>query len=635
VVRLGILRTVSARRSLSFFLAGVVCLAIWQIWLTWRLMEQDRRLELQRLEQVADLAVDQFERTLEDWKLALNEVDALPPSRALRSRFPADSSLVLVARNSVTVDPPKPLLYLPYPPAHSGQLAPAFAVAEKLELRDRQYNRAIAALQVLVGNPTTRPEALLRIARLEGKLNRPEDALQAYHRLAGETALSPTGAPYALLAAAARCRIFAKLGRSEAARAEGESLRTALLEGRWPLDRETFKSNWAELHHLGFATAQPPKASLDLSELVSELYMRDMHMVSIGATFGKGATYWNSDLRDVRFDRSMPGGRFVTLIFPPNWLNSTLKVPENFGWALLSAGVRTATGVYVTRSLPPDVSRKVEFFSSPAAQAGTYRRRALWLAGIVVTVLFVLASAYAMYRGISQELKVARLQSDFVAAVSHEFRSPLTTLRTLTELLTHDRIADESRRKQSYLFLDRESNRLNRLVEDLLDFGRMESHRKQYRIEPRDAFALVRSAIADFTEEAVANGFHVELNLGPGPATVRADEEAFRRALRNLLENAVKYSPECRTVWVDGAVKDHQVVISVRDDGMGIDPREQREIFQKFMRGNAAKKAGIKGTGIGLSMVQQIIEALGGQIRLESAVGVGSTFTIVLPLIDH
>jgi signal transduction histidine kinase len=280
-------------------------------------------------------------------------------------------------------------------------------------------------------------------------------------------------------------------------------------------------------------------------------------------------------------------------------------------------------------------SGKVEFFSSPAAQADTYRRRALWLAGVVLMVLLVLAGAYAIHRGISQELKFARLQSDFVAAVSHEFRSPLTTLRTLTELLTHDRIADESRRKQSYLFLDRESNRLTRLVEDLLDFGRMECRRKQYRIEPRDAFTLVRSAIADFTEEAVANGFHVEANLGPGPATIRADQEAFRRALRNLLENAVKYSPECRTVWVDGAVKDHQVAISVRDHGMGIDPREQREIFQKFVRGNAAKKAGIKGTGIGLSMVQQIIEALGGQIRLESAVGVGSTFTIVLPLVEH
>jgi signal transduction histidine kinase len=162
----------------------------------------------------------------------------------------------------------------------------------------------------------------------------------------------------------------------------------------------------------------------------------------------------------------------------------------------------------------------------------------------------------------------------------------------------------------------------------------MESGRKQYRMEHYDAFRLVRSAVADFSEEASANGFHVETNLGPGPATVQADEEALRRAVRNLLENAMKYSPECRTVWVDGEVNDHRVSISVRDQGMGIDPREQRAIFQKFVRGNAAKKAGIKGTGIGLSMVHQISEALGGEIRLQSKVGAGSTFTIVLPLIE-
>lgn len=169
-------------------------------------------------------------------------------------------------------------------------------------------------------------------------------------------------------------------------------------------------------------------------------------------------------------------------------------------------------------------------------------------------------------------------------------------------------------------------------MEDLLDFGRMESGRKQYRMETHDAFQLVRSAVVDFSEEASAHGFHVETILDAGRATVQADEEALRRAIRNLLENAMKYSPVCRTLWVEGEVKDYHVSISVRDQGMGIDPREQRAIFQRFVRGAAAKKAGIKGTGIGLSMVRQISEALGGEIRLESKVGAGSTFTIVLPL---
>jgi signal transduction histidine kinase len=124
------------------------------------------------------------------------------------------------------------------------------------------------------------------------------------------------------------------------------------------------------------------------------------------------------------------------------------------------------------------------------------------------------------------------------------------------------------------------------------------------------------------------------MTLEDGAATIRADQEALRRAIRNLLENAVKYSPECHTVWVDGRVNRRKVAISVRDRGMGIEPGEQRDIFQKFVRGGAARKAGIKGTGIGLSMVRQIVEAAGGEVRLESEVGVGSKFTIVLPLTD-
>ena len=240
-------------------------------------------------------------------------------------------------------------------------------------------------------------------------------------------------------------------------------------------------------------------------------------------------------------------------------------------------------------------------------------------------------------RLIAFSLKQAQLQSDFVSAVSHEFRTPLTSLRTITELLAQKRIPDESRRQESYVLLDRETTRLHRLVEDLLDFGRMESGRKQYRIKPHDAFELMLAILEDFSEHAESHGFLVEADLGSdgsSAARIQVDEEAFRRAVRNLLDNAVKYSPVCRTIWVNAMVRDHHVLISVRDQGMGIDGDEHHAIFQKFVRGDAAKKAGINGTGIGLAMVKQISEAMGGEVRLQSEVGVGSTFTLLLPLAD-
>jgi len=256
---------------------------------------------------------------------------------------------------------------------------------------------------------------------------------------------------------------------------------------------------------------------------------------------------------------------------------------------------------------------------------------------VVVALLLLrrLLLSVRRHRLIELDAKRAQLQSDFVAAVSHEFRSPLTTLRTITDLLVQGRIGDEARRQQSYVFLDRETIRLQNLVEDLLDFGRMESGRKQYRMAPCDPFQLARAAVTDLSEQAEAEGFHIETNLNGAGARIHADEEALRRAIRNLLENAMKYSPQCRTVWVDGELNAHRVSISVRDQGMGIDVSEQRAVFQKFFRGDAAKKAGINGTGIGLAMVQQISEAMGGEIRLQSEVGVGSTFTLLLPLVEE
>jgi signal transduction histidine kinase len=633
-----ILRILSARRGLSLFVAGVVCLAAWQVWLTWRLMEQDGNLELQRsrerLGQIADLAVAQLAASLDDWNLSLHELNSLPPSHALQARLPVGATFILLSPDSINVYPTRPLLFTPVAPLVQAQSFRAFDVADELELRDQQYDSAIAKLQILTRESATRPEALLRIARIEHKMNRKEAALDTYGLLTGGTALNPSATPYAVLALAARCRILKELGRQQQASKEAETLRAGLLEGRWPLHRETFEYYWSELYPLGISASQPPSSSVAFSMLVSNLYDQWQSAKLQGSSDAgrrlqpdSSLLVWNSTT-----------GHLSAFISPPDWLNYNLKLPSNAGdirWKLLLTGTAATKGFTTTRSLAEaQLPGRLEFTSLRPLSSATSSRHALWLVGVGLMFTVMLGSGYVLQRAVGRELRVARLQSDFVAAVSHEFRSPLTTLRTITELLAQDRIQDESRRRQSYVFLDHETNRLHRLVEDLLDFGRMESGRKQYHMEAHDAFKLVRAAVTDVGEQAAAKGFRVETNLDLAPVSIRADEEAFRRAVRNLLENAMKYSPECRTVWVSGAVANSEVSISVRDQGMGIDASEQQAIFQKFVRGDAAKKAGIKGTGIGLAMVAQISEAMGGVIRLQSEVGVGSTFTLVLPLAD-
>jgi len=258
-------------------------------------------------------------------------------------------------------------------------------------------------------------------------------------------------------------------------------------------------------------------------------------------------------------------------------------------------------------------------------------RRRLLLLAFTLVATFVLAGSYFIARAVTRELEVVRLQSDFVSAVSHEFRTPLASLRQLSELLSDGRVPSERRRQEYYQGLRRASERLYRLVESLLDFGRMQAGARQYRFELVETESLFRSVVEEFAEEAGERGYRVDIAQQGHLPRVQADREALSRALWNLLDNAVKYSPQNKTVWAEATCENGQVAIRVCDKGLGIAPHEQKQIFKKFVRAASADAAGAKGTGLGLTMVEHIIAAHGGQVRVDSEPGVGSTFTIILP----
>ena len=271
--------------------------------------------------------------------------------------------------------------------------------------------------------------------------------------------------------------------------------------------------------------------------------------------------------------------------------------------------------------------------SDPRADfAQLAERRRLLLLGLATIALLLLVGLYAVTRGVTRELEAARLQSDFVSAVSHEFRTPLTSLKQLAELLSSGRVSSEERRARYYQVMEQESGRLHRLVEGLLDFGRMEAGALEFHKEKVSIRELVRDVVADFEAEIADQSFGVELNDHDLRATASVDVEALRRAVWNLLDNAAKYSPDCQTVWVDVAQKDGHATIAVRDEGLGIPSGELEAVFNKFVRGTSSEGRGTKGTGIGLAMVRHIVEAHGGEVRVESQVGRGSTFTIQIPI---
>jgi signal transduction histidine kinase len=229
---------------------------------------------------------------------------------------------------------------------------------------------------------------------------------------------------------------------------------------------------------------------------------------------------------------------------------------------------------------------------------------------------------------------MARQQSDFVSAVSHEFRTPLTALRQLSELFIQGRVPSDEVRQKYYEALDRESGRLERLVEGLLKFGRMEAGAEKHQFAAIDMEDFLRKLVAEFLHHA-GRHCHVELNTNGKGLAVRADSEALGCAVWNLLDNAVKYSQENRAVWMELGRVNGSVAIRVRDQGMGIAPDDQGRIFQKFVRGAAARSLGVPGTGIGLAVAHQIVKRHGGEIQLESEPGQGSTFTVLLPAIKE
>jgi signal transduction histidine kinase len=257
------------------------------------------------------------------------------------------------------------------------------------------------------------------------------------------------------------------------------------------------------------------------------------------------------------------------------------------------------------------------------------RRNLLWV-GLVLLVAVVVGGGYFMLRVVARELAVARQQNEFVAAVSHEFRTPLTSLRQFTDLLQDDDALPVAKRRRFYQAQARATARLQGLVESLLDFGRMEAGAHPYLRRPLDVAALVRGVTEDFGREVEAQGFTVQA-VTEECGEVEADADALTRALWNLLENAVKYSGDSRTVWVRVERNGGEVAIRVEDRGMGIPRSEQRSVFRRFVRWAEALRNGIKGTGIGLAMVEHTMRAHDGRVELESAPGQGSVFTIRLP----
>jgi signal transduction histidine kinase len=230
------------------------------------------------------------------------------------------------------------------------------------------------------------------------------------------------------------------------------------------------------------------------------------------------------------------------------------------------------------------------------------------------------------------EFLSSRRHIEFVSAVSHEFRNLVASICMLTEKLKPGTILNESEKSDCHRILASAGERLRRRVEELLEFGRMLAGAVEYALEEIDPARLLRDVTAEFQSEVTHRGYEVQVKVVDDLPFVYGSRTALASVIWNLLDNAVKYSPECFTVWAEARLVNDRIEFRVCDHGHGVPKDEQQHIFQKFIRGGAAKAGVIEGLGLGLYIVTRIVEAHHGVVSLESELGKGSIFAVHLPV---
>ena len=261
------------------------------------------------------------------------------------------------------------------------------------------------------------------------------------------------------------------------------------------------------------------------------------------------------------------------------------------------------------------------------------RNSFLHSAGATLLVLvFLLIGMVLIIRATDREARLAQAKSNFVANVSHELKTPLSLLSLFSEILELGLVDNEEKKTEYYRIIRHESLRLNNVIDNILDFAKIEAGRKTYKFADGDMAEVIKNVLSSYRYQIANCGFDVQTNLQPDLPPVVIDRDAMAQAISNLVDNAIKYSGDVKQLSIKTATLGSDLSIEIADHGIGIPRAEQAKVFEKFYRVGNGLVHDVKGSGLGLSLVKHIIEAHKGTISVESDVGKGSRFTILLPL---
>ena len=578
------------------------------------------------------------------WQQAIDQValaGVASPGRwpdRIRKAVDGSSSAVVLTESAgvVAAIPAANLLYRvgspPPNPASRLPVSPLLAEAESLELRLNKFDQAAELYRRVLASSGDTPAATIalhRLGRTLKKAGRNAEAVAVWEKLRLRPPTPIGSLPSDLLARIA----LLDLKPSQAGPAL--DLYRDLTVGRWRLAKSSYLFYSEKVRGL-----LPPSAAAEGEQIerrkmtltwAVERFLESPRRISTGA----GAAFvavWRSEpfVAIVVAEPSLGADFWPTLFGAPLDRELDFSVAASDGPLLFGPAPLASHAVEQMVQLPGLPLRLTVWPKDPEALLRRGAARQNFYLGMVGGIVALLAlGSYLAVRTVRAELAVAQMKAGFVSTVSHEFRSPLAGINQLAEMLRDGRVEDGEQRQHYYEMIVSETQRLRRLVENILDFSRMEEKRKQYRFEPFDTGAWLEGLAGGFRKELAASRCELSVSIPADLPRLAGDREALTTAVHNLLDNAAKYSNGSTGIRLEARTEGADLLISVHDRGAGIADKDKPHVFEKFYRGAATARE-VKGAGLGLSLVRHIVLAHGGQVTFDSRQGEGSTFTIRL-----
>jgi len=559
--------------------------------------------------------------------------------------------------------------------------------AEAYEFEERNYKSAVSLYRNLFDQfPDTNVKArmLANISRCLVKAEDYERAIQDYQRICEDypESFSSSGLPLVLISQLQMASCYLKLGELQTSLQTSLDLYRDILHMRWPLSETQFKTYAALAEDAISDILSENQLILSRDEYKKEFdQLKSLHQVRLeqwmvikdirqeiipdlqgrrnSSAYRPSSFQYQKTINDRNFlisavqipgsSETRPVGLLGVKIREQHLIEDVIPAAIDnmqfsdktdvvishlsgkilFGEKNASEGL-TPTTEFFEDNFPP---WRIEIFQSERETLGALDiKRSFYFWTILTLVVVLISGAVLISRTIAHEIAVLKLKSDFVSSVSHEFKSPLTSIKALAERLRDGKVTDSDRMKQYFSVITQDVDRLTSLVRNILDFSKIEEGKKEYEFVETDMAQLVTQQIESFKRSEYAKGLEIKIRISEDIPHLDVDKEAFSQVLNNLLDNAVKFSSDRKEVEVNLKKDDTNVIIEVKDKGIGIPPNESDKIFDKFYQGPNAVRHSARGTGLGLTLVKHTVEAHGGRIAVESQVGEGCTFFVIFPI---